>query len=285
MKFPLRLANGFVLAILALLAPDPLFADNPDWQTDWTAAFEQARAEQKPVFINFYAEWCGPCRAMRRTTLRDPRVTEQLANFVLLSVDVGKRQVAETYGVPGVPWYSVRDPWEREVVSILGYREARTFAPQLAGVANARAAIIETGATLQRGDSAEAWRQRGSLAQSLGEEASARSAYLKAAAAAAARGDADLESVLKIEAALSLVRGDRQLIGKGIGELEAMLDAYTSPEVLAATWLALGFAEEQRKKTKAAREAYQRGLEIAPEGTAVARQLASKLEGMKTKRR
>ncbi|HEY0594101.1 MAG TPA: thioredoxin family protein [Thermoanaerobaculia bacterium] len=281
MKIPMRPVNALLVAstLLALL-PSDLSAKRLEWQTDWAAAFEQARAEQKPVFVNFYAEWCGPCRAMRRTTLIDPRVTEQLERFVLLAVDVGSPRSLEKHGLPGVPYYSIRDPWERDVVSFLGYHEARSFGPQVAAVADARSAIIDTGLILRSGDSAQAWRQRAAIAQSAGQEASARHCYLKAAAAAAAAQDPNLESVMKIEAALTLVRGDRTLIGAGMRELEAMLDSYTSPEVLAATWLAIGFAEEHRRRPKAAREAYAHGLELAPKGTPLADQLTAKLEGL-----
>ncbi len=285
MKTPLRPVNAIHTALIVLLLSPDLSAKRLEWQKDWAAAFEQARAERKLVLINFHAEWCGPCRAMRRTTLIDPRVTEHLERFVLLAVDVGNRRVWKSYGIAAVPVYSVRDPWEREVVSFLGYIQARFFAPQVAALADAESAIIETGLALQGGDSADAWRTRASIAQRVGQEGSARVAYLKAAEAAAASQDTTLTSVMKIEAALTLVRGNRELIGAGIEELEALLDSSASPDALAATWLAIGFAEEQRKKPKAAREAYARGLEIAPHGTPVAEQLTAKLGKLGTRKR
>lgn len=279
MKKLARAGASLVLALTAsILVPQPLSADELPWQSDWNAAFALARDERRPVFINFYAEWCGPCRAMRKTTLRDPRVTEQLSRFVLLEVDAGKREMAEKLGVGAVPWYSVRDPWEREVVSFVGYQEARYFAPHLARIAGASGEIMEAGAMLERGETVEPFRMHAALSQAVGAEASARVAYRKAAAIAAGQNDPDLAAVMKIEAALTLVRGDRRLIDDGIRELESMLDSYTSSEVLAATWLAIGFGEEKRRRTGAARKAYERGLEIIGSDTPLGKQLLEKLE-------
>ncbi|HEU5163725.1 MAG TPA: thioredoxin family protein, partial [Thermoanaerobaculia bacterium] len=170
----------FLTLAASTLLPSSLLADDLNWQTDWDAAFSQARAEQKPVFINFFAEWCGPCRAMRRTTMRDPRVVQQLDRFVLLKVDLTKRGSGEKYGVRSFPWYSIRDPWEREVLAFLGYQEARYFAPQLAGVADATAEIVKAGVLLQEGAAVEAYRAHATIAQRAGAEAHARIAYRKA---------------------------------------------------------------------------------------------------------
>jgi thiol:disulfide interchange protein DsbD len=45
-------------------------------------------ASDRPVFLDFYADWCVDCVRMDRRTFPDPAVAARLADFTLLKVDV-----------------------------------------------------------------------------------------------------------------------------------------------------------------------------------------------------
>jgi thiol:disulfide interchange protein DsbD len=45
-------------------------------------------ASDRPVFLDFYADWCVDCVRMERRTFTDPAVAERMAGFTLLKADI-----------------------------------------------------------------------------------------------------------------------------------------------------------------------------------------------------
>src|SRR5215470_16653143 len=65
--------------------------------------FEQdVLASDKPVLVDFWAEWCQPCRALAPTVEAVARAYQDKAKVVKLNVD-DNNTTAQRYGIKGIP--------------------------------------------------------------------------------------------------------------------------------------------------------------------------------------
>jgi len=79
------------------------------WQTFDYALLEKAKTRGEPVVLDFYADWCVPCKELDHKTYSDPSVIEYSERFVRLKVDLTKDEsefvqgVKEKFKINGVP--------------------------------------------------------------------------------------------------------------------------------------------------------------------------------------
>ncbi|NBJ10707.1 protein-disulfide reductase DsbD [Microvirga arsenatis] len=104
------LARGSAPAVTSELA-----ATRVTTPAEFDAAVETARAQGKPILVDFTAEWCVTCKEIDRTVFADPTVQARLKDVAFIRADVtdyndGSRNLMQRFGVVGPPTILFLDP-------------------------------------------------------------------------------------------------------------------------------------------------------------------------------
>ena len=68
------------------------------------AAFNDLIKGETPVLVDFYAEWCGPCKTMAPILKEVAKQVKGKAKIIKIDVDKNQ-QAASVYNVRGVPTF------------------------------------------------------------------------------------------------------------------------------------------------------------------------------------
>jgi thiol:disulfide interchange protein len=94
-------------------------------EQDWEQALKAAHDENKLIFLDIYATWCGPCKMLKQYTFSDSAIGEFFnRNFVNVSVDGEKGvgpQLAQQYSIEGYPTLIVADETGKVILFTAGY--------------------------------------------------------------------------------------------------------------------------------------------------------------------
>lgn len=66
------------------------------------ANFKEIIKSEEPVLVDFFAEWCGPCKMMKPVLEKVARTMEGKARILKVDVDKNPKAAAQ-YKIQGVP--------------------------------------------------------------------------------------------------------------------------------------------------------------------------------------
>ncbi len=104
------------------------------FEGSFDAALALAAAESRPLFLDFWADWCQPCRRLEITTFADPAVAALTARMVALRVDADGElgeQLSLRFGVRMLPAMVFLNAQGEPEDALEGYRDAAAFGAEL----------------------------------------------------------------------------------------------------------------------------------------------------------
>ena len=148
---------GVLLLILALWVVSPIFIStrSSDSSTthqlssglvferittsaQLTAALKNSAANQQPVLLDFYADWCVTCKEMELLTFSDQKVTDGLKAYRLIQIDMTRntadhQTILKEFGLFGPPAILFFDEQGQEKRSkrVIGFMKADRFLERL----------------------------------------------------------------------------------------------------------------------------------------------------------
>ncbi|UCE74821.1 MAG: protein-disulfide reductase DsbD [Methanomassiliicoccales archaeon] len=108
-----------------------------NWKPYSEKLLQQAHQENTPVMLDFYADWCIPCKELDKFTFSQPEVIELSQQFLMMKVDLTKagdpntQEWRKKYGIKGVPTLVFLDPSLKELkdLRVVGFKELEDFLP------------------------------------------------------------------------------------------------------------------------------------------------------------
>ena len=133
MIFPI-LTIFYFFIVTSLNAGNPASDNKPGikfFQGTFEEALKLAKDENKLLFVDVYATWCGPCKRMDAVTFVNAEVGEYFnERFVNLKIDGEKGQgptIRQRYNVRGYPTLLFLNHKGEVITSTAGFRDPQRF--------------------------------------------------------------------------------------------------------------------------------------------------------------
>jgi thiol-disulfide isomerase/thioredoxin len=109
-----------------------LFSQGIAFETDWKTAREKALKDKKLLFIDFYTDWCPPCKLLEKETFIDSTIGNYFQkNFIAIKFDADKEEGAKlkkAYNLGGYPTLLFVQADHLEIINrYVGFKNVKDF--------------------------------------------------------------------------------------------------------------------------------------------------------------
>lgn len=95
-------------------------------ESKWLTSLEEgmivAKRDGKPMLVDFYADWCGPCKQYKSDVFPTAEFKKAAADYVLVMINVDNQpEVAGRYKIEGIPDIRILDAKGDVVDQLVGF--------------------------------------------------------------------------------------------------------------------------------------------------------------------
>jgi thioredoxin-like negative regulator of GroEL len=105
------------------------------WFGSLAEAESRANVLQRPILVDFYADWCAPCRMLDEQTWPDPAVVKEASRLICARINVDENPtIAKNFRVVSIPTVVIITSKGRILQRAVGYRDAKAMVKMLQSV-------------------------------------------------------------------------------------------------------------------------------------------------------
>lgn len=124
---------AIVVMAVSVYALVPSEKDSPAWHEFSEEKYEAALANNQKILIDFYADWCIPCKELDAMTFSDPRVIEETKDYAVFKIDMTQtmsektEQIRDKFNIIGMPTVLIINTEGVEAERLTGFVNADEF--------------------------------------------------------------------------------------------------------------------------------------------------------------
>jgi len=128
-----KIVFSIIVIAISVYALIPTKKLAPDWQSFSEIKYQQSLKNNENMIVDFYADWCIPCKELDAVTFSDECVVEQSKRFTNYKVDMTKSLSNETemlrnrFNIVGMPTILIINSKGEEIKRLTGFVNADEF--------------------------------------------------------------------------------------------------------------------------------------------------------------